>query len=663
MGAYLEIVKERTKVLTSDGRTIPCNYLHHPVYSRDCLLCAGLHYVFVRFAEDRTYAKGYEVRTAINLFLDFKVEYDRQNPSALQLSSLLQISPEVFRAYDFFVKRNRGPKGIATRLKGALKSVSKDHDDGMPSLVLPLLDEVEERPAEPLTEACFNQISDAFRKHVDQLYEKIKFRDLVAAATPYVMTDHISSFACLHRWVPEATRTLNTLLLNGHPFKVGHEEFSGACRRTHDARFAPDPANVVEAIYARYNHPKIRYKRRQTQILISLDDLFQLYFPTAMDQAVIFAFIQLQTGWNKETVMAIDGDNFEHVMTGALNVNLKLICSEKQRSQSVGKPFFDPKQYFAASDSKDKYSAYNLINLARELSKPLAHLEVECGSERAKEGHNPLFLCIRNYAQMCATTTVGGALPGRFLSVANKSMWEGGIKKFFEIFEVHENGQRFRTVGQLSSRLRPTWIRFHRDNKARPLSLIAAQQGHNSTLTTDVHYDSSGGAMQVRRDRLRSELGEVVQVLRKRNFKGILGKTSAPSGETAPLRFFTIPGHEKSLWACSDSFKPDWPGFASSVPVGTKCSMLHQCLFCSRVYIFEDSLPFLMHRQAVIQKKLDSYRESDFDTPLADESAIIDYVLDEWGDDQALREAARYIRKYDKLMFEDVRSLSILFED
>lgn len=644
---------------SSDGRTIPCNYQSHPRFSAVCGLCAGLHYVFIRFVSGRTYAKGYELRTAINYFLDYAVEYEKGNPKELHLTGLLQISVEVFVGYDLFIKRKKGPKQLATRLKSALSMVARENDEGMPILSLPLLADSNSKVYEPLTEECFNQLSEALKRHIDSLYKKLEFRRVVEGALPYTVHEISASGQSLHTWVPEVERALKTLIVSGHPFVVPFDRFVHAFKK---ARGRDPVSNVVEVIYQRYNNGPLTRKAGAKK-LPHLGEVFELYYPTAIDQVAIAIFIELQTGWNKETVMAIDGENFEHPLTGAIKSSQALVVSEKQKSQSTGKPYLDPKTFLAPSCKQDKYSAYNLISLAKALSEPLAGLPVECNSDREVANLNPLFLCMRHFEVMTRTTTRTGSRPGRFLSAGNKGPWRDGVKGFFESYDVRENGTRLSIADDLKCRLRPTWIRYVRDKKKRPLSVVALQQGHGSIETTDVHYDNSGPAMQKRRERLRSELNDVANLLRQRKFKGMLGKRGTETVSLASFRIFTIPGHEKSLWACMDPFKADWPGSSSRIPIGTKCSEIPQCLFCSQVCIFEDSLPFLMERQAIIQSELQDRQEPAFNSPLADELRIIEYIFDEWGDEQALKNAARYSRQHPDLLPRHMRSLSILFED
>jgi hypothetical protein len=362
-------------------------------------------------------------------------------------------------------------------------------------------------------------------------------------------------------------------------------------------------------------------------------------------------------------VLALDGENFEHVLTGALNTSQALISSEKQKSQSTKNPFHSPKTFLAPSSKTDKYSAYRLVHLAKELSIPFSGFPVDSTSDKSMRGQNRLFMAMRDFKSMSATSSRTGSRPGRYISLTHKAAWEGGIAAFLEKYEIREHGNQLRSVGEISGRLRPTWIRYMRDKNDRPLSVIALQQGHKSIETTDVHYDSSGPAMQLRRERLSVELNRVTDLLRNKQFKGLISRKDNAPPNMAPLRIFTIPGHERSLWACGDSFKPDWPGSRLRVVTGEKCSEIPRCLFCSRIYIFEDSLPFLISRQLIIQEQLENLEETPFNSPLSDELKIIEFIFDEWGDERALKEAARYVRQHPNLLPADMNSLTALLEE
>ena len=655
---YLTVVATMRFAESSDGRTIPCNYQNHPRFAPECELCSGLHYVFIRFSSGRIYSKCYELRTAINFFLDFAISYENGNPRELHLNNLLQITAEVFFGYDLFIKRLNGAKGLATRLKSAFFKVALGHDEGMPILTLPMLGTPTSVSFEPLTKACFKQLSDALKRHIDELYEKIEFRLTVEKSEPYT-SQEISALGPLHKWNPDLNRVVKTLIVHDHPFVVSLGSFVDSLKKSR-RYIATD--NVVEQIYCRFSHYSL-LNYTTTKKIITLGEVFESFFPTAMDQVAIAIFVELQTGWNKETIMSTDGDNFEHPLTGALNSLQVLLVSEKHKSQSTGKPYKNPKTFMAPSNKLDKYSAFNLINLAKKLSEPLATLPIECTSEREIKDISPLFLCMRHILAVSHTKSSSGGGLGRFTSAGNVQAWRYGMKLFFEKYEIIEKGVRFTSAKDLNGRLRPTWIRYVRDNKKSPLSLVALQQGHKSIETTDVHYDSSGMAMQQRRERLRTELNNVANLLKQRKFKGMIGKKMADFPNFASMRIFTIPSYDKSLWGCSNSSKPDWPGSGTRFSTSMKCSAIDQCLFCSQVCIFEDSLPFLMERQISIQSELQDCQEPSYKSPLADELRIIEYIFDTWGDEQALKQAARYMRQHDDLLPRDMRLLSIIFED
>jgi hypothetical protein len=667
---YLTVERQRTHVESLDGCLISCNYLAHPRFLRNCNLCAGLHYVFVRFTPGRTYSKGYELRTAVAFFLDYVEIYEKANPTSFRLTEISHITTEVFLGFDSHLKKLRAPKShltktrvpknLAGRLKGALETVARDQSDGMPLLALPRIREDDYVVREPLSDGCFAQLTAALKTHIDLIYDKLDFRKKVDASAPYTWDELTATTSSISACYPDNDRSLKTLIDHGHPFGITQEAFVQSMRL---AKSNEDPTNVVEAIYHRYSNGNTA--NNQTAVkFINLEDLLEMYFPTALDQAAIAIFIELQTGWNKETVMSIDGDSFTHPLAGAFESSQVLIVSEKQRSQSYGKPYLAPKTFRASSSKVDRHSAYRLIELAKVLSSPLVDVQIECTSKWSLQGFNPLFLCMRPFTVMSrCTSSRGGNVPGRLLSISNKGPWRDGTRGFFKRYEVNEAGVRMKSARDFSGRLRPTWIRFVRDQRNRPLSVVALQQGHASIETTDVHYDSSGPAMQARRERLRDELFDIVNLLRQKKFRGLIAKRKTAPVDNGRFRIFVVPGHERALWTCMDPLKPDWPGSQEQAMVGSRCSELSQCLFCSQVCITEDSLPFLMKRLEVLQLELSALIETVFDTPLADELEIIEYIIDEWGDEKAVKDAARYLRQHPNLLPPNMNDLSLLFED
>ena len=68
-----------------------------------------------------------------------------------------------------------------------------------------------------------------------------------------------------------------------------------------------------------------------------------------IDAAAIYLMLAIQTGWNKETILSIDPNNYEHVLSGTLSENQSIIFSEKHRSQDSNLPYSSSKEFIAPS--------------------------------------------------------------------------------------------------------------------------------------------------------------------------------------------------------------------------------------------------------------------------------------------------------------------------
>ena len=646
---YLSIGRDQAVTSSSDSTDIRSTYFNHPRFSFDCDFCQALHYLFIRYVPMASYSRGYTLRACINQLLDYTVEYEKGNPSKLHLNHISLLNAEIFQGFKLYVARMALSAENPSRLRGALIKVAKSFDEGFPLLTLPSGNKIVYESHEPLSAEALESLGAALKCYVDELTAKIEFRRIVDSAIPYTVAEVLSCYASkpsgeeflidLGEWNPDPARMLKTLIDHGYPLWVDSQTFSS---KYHLAKKNDVESDIILLIL-----------NRCLKGFSSIDEALRLYFPTATDQAVIVLFLMLQTGWNKETVTSIDKDRFEHELTGALDVDNVLIFSEKNKSQGLNVPFSKPKQFMALSSKSDKYSAYNLILLARKLSSPFFSLDA-----LAPSGHNrspnPLFSVIRrSYVHLSYSSSM-------HLTVTNHHYWMIGVNEFLSANPIFDSGRRLKTSIDIVGRLRPTWIKYERDTHKSPLSVIALQQGHNSIETTDIHYDSSPQAMQDRRHRLRSELESILTTLKEKKFKGILGKKNDITVDRSIKRVFSIPGHSFSLWACTDPQSPDFHGHERVIDSGANCSSIPNCMFCSRVCLTEESLPFLMHRKERINDLTDG--KFGYASKMKEELNIIDYVLDEWGDESALIKAARYLRKNMSKMPQDFSSLEILFE-
>ncbi|WP_122762698.1 hypothetical protein [Pseudomonas viridiflava] len=139
--------------------------------------------------------------------------------------------------------------------------------------------------------------------------------------------------------------------------------------------------------------------------------------------------------------------------------------------------------------------------------------------------------------------------------------------------------------------------------------------------------------------------------------RGLLRKhVQAQSSEK--WKVFRIPGQKKALWACADQTKPDWVGSEIIARTGKKCWAIKQCIFCSKLRVFEDSLPYIIERESHISELLES-GEGDFTSRYTKELEALQFILDEWGDEDDILAATKYRKRHGPLLPRDLDILAI----
>ncbi|MFK3973611.1 hypothetical protein ACI2KS_23105 [Pseudomonas sp. NPDC087358] len=633
------------KVVARNGRVVPAKYLNHPYFDKTSNLCLTLHYAFVRYVPTVAHTHGHATGRAINLFFDYLAEHRAINPAALHPRQYTDISIEIQLGFQDYLLRTGGTPLHAEALKKCANSVARNYGT-IPMVMIAHINRRQPKPTEPLSDGAYDALTAALVRHTDKLYQKLEWRKLVDAAIPLSQESVDAHQGPVCKWVPEHTRSLKTLLNHGFPMQLSLEQIYEFTGRPNLTSFTRIRTEVLKAIGHKYIVQSVSG--------IKLDQLLEMYFPTVIDQCAIGLFLMLQSGWNKETVLSIDGNDFEHILTGSIDDDMAVIFSEKFRSQSNGLPYDAPKQMTASSDKNDKYSIYNLIILAGNLSKPLQGFEFDTdpfqnvGFER-----NELFLFLRTFGDWYKNGS-------RHSSINIVNSWQYGIESFLREYEIIDNGRRLTKTGELARRLRSTWLKHKK--RTMPMGMISAHFGHSDPSTTDVYYNSSGAAMQERKERLRTELDAVVELLVTGQFRGLLGKR-ANDQASAAVTLFTIPGHDRPMWGCEDQTSPDWKGHEDQVAHGKRCFRMEKCIGCSQIRLFDDSLPYLLERVSHIEHELDSENSSARNDDLEWEKQLLEHLIQDCHDDDEINAAARYRRKHSPLLPRDLSSLRVIFDE
>ena len=713
-----------TEVITSTGRTVSSRYLTNANYLPATNICGCLHWVFLLYCPTRNHARAYLLRDAIDLFLDFMQEHNSHNPVPLQITKYTDINSEIFNRYIGYV-RDIGETLLKPEiLKSAIKLVAEETGK-LPLLTLPIvkLDDKKSKNT-PLSNQGFETLEFALTKHTNVLWDKLVFREAVESAQPYTAAeindqvrpahtrlrilqsvhyfrtnnikprksmwltrlskcpdpelsgladdpdtamqklqsiylrdiDVIPSFDTsrdplagmfMANWEPDYPRVMKTFLLHGYPFGMSLDYLYDELRRKHMYNLEVGCEDVIKLLIHRFTAAN----RKDGLFLPMIDEVLGLYYPTVVDMTAILLFMMLQSGWNKETALSLDKDNFEHLLTGTIEEAVKVVFAEKSRSQGQDKPYTTAKRIEIPTSGVDPYSFYNLIQLAKCLSEPLTaypidHLPLNMTDDQM----NSLFLCVRLREDW--------SRGGRLTSISYTKTFAVCVKHFLAQYEVVDNGKRLKTAIELTRRLRPTWLLHKkRDN---PVALLSMTMGHVSRDTTDIFYDNSAAAHDERLQRLRSELEAVIALLRARKFKGLLGK-HAQALASQTWKVFHVPGQEKAMWACADQKKPNWVGSEIIATTGKKCWKIKECIFCSQLRIFKDSLPYIIERESHLNELLET-DEGGFSSRFVKELEALRYILDEWGDYDEIKEASRYRRDKGPLLPRDLDLLELIFE-
>ncbi|WEK29593.1 MAG: hypothetical protein P0Y58_22275 [Candidatus Pseudomonas phytovorans] len=710
-------------VLTRSGKSVTCSYVLSPNYRADSALCQSLDLIFREYTPERNPTLAYTLRAGIQHLLDYVNLFNKGQPAPLRVNSLSDLSVEVFVGFINYILDQGTPLASVVALKGAIQGFARETGK-IPLIQLPKIPNGKRQGRPPLSPEGFDTLEKALLAHVEKIREKLEFRKLAEAALPYTAqeimdsvkppaTKHnifawyrhflsndpapstrfgeellkkrlkesddpelraagekkyyfsafkeiydrdISNFAFgsyknpfaigFSSWKIDYPRAIKTLLNYGFPFEYDLKDITENYKSS-GVNSVHEDCPVKLILYHAYlgHNPHATGKRG------SVDDLMGLYYPTRVDMVAILIFMMFQSGWNKETTLNIDKDDFEHFMTGTVESAIKVVWSEKFRSQGKGKPFEAPKRISLPTRSDDPVSFYNLIHIARELSEPLAKYPLDrIPPAGAMKGPNYLFLHMMGWGEWCRL--------GRHTSSAFPNFFGLGVKHFLELYEVTEDGKRLTRTSELTGRLRPTWLLYKK--KHNPIALLSMTMGHQDRDTTDIFYDNSAAAKEKRLSRLRSELEEVITLLRTKQFTGLLGKR-AQADASAKLKIFHIPGKDKPLWGCANQENPDWLGSEIIASTGSKCFAIQHCIFCSQIRIFEDSLPYLMEREAHLSELLDGDTNTG-SSRITAERNVIQFILDEWGDEDEIEAAARYRRYNSPLLPSDLSILEIIFE-
>lgn len=433
-----------------------------------------------------------------------------------------------------------------------------------------------------------------------------------------------------------------TIYLSGFPFKINDKKFlnhlKNLANSSKQCTATTDIESLINIFILRYRARKSEHKGNifYDRENISFIDFVNSLYVSPEEITTINLMFMIQTGWNLESVCKMDLNYFEHAISKGIDSDIALLVSSKRRGQGKRVPYVVEKKIIAPSDTKDKYSAYNLVRLFIEITEPLRHGKMY--QDIVNElGYEPITIYLK-------TKSIKGL---KYLEVLTSHRNNISAKNIIERFEIYENGKKLSGLG-ITARLRPTWLRLKKKTGASRTTL-SMLMGHQHGDTKDIFYDNSAVAKADRIYRIEEELNAVDKSLRNKTFKGQLVpltkklKSNNKKDLTRDGHIFFDDENNRLISLCNNSSNPDWHGFEKYITSGEKCFYLRKCLHCSQSRITEDTLPYVIDRARYIdtQERILSYFE--FSNLYADEKLAIDWILDNWINEKDIEEAEIFV--------------------
>ena len=354
----------------------------------------------------------------------------------------------------------------------------------------------------------------------------------------------------------------------------------------------------------------------------SFQDILDHLLPSEEEAYAIRDAICLETGWSPDLASRIDPNDFvfDNIDPDADFCFLKTV---KVKGTQRGNPYLEGKSMFYPSNKHKEDSAYNLILLWLERTKPLR--QTECYATLVDElGFEPLFIVVRDLV----TIQKNGAL-----KVIHP------ISSNINISPIQRTRNKKLGFTFDPRQLRPTQSYFRSKDQKVSLALQVTLFGHSSSAVTEEFYQSGSHFQQDRKDRLSLALAEIDESIRDGSFAGELIPLREKKALTDKIyTVFSDHANRNPIAICSDPHNPSWAGHKSRVKPGQVCNFFSKCLLCSRSQIFSDNLPFVVDRYLYLEKKKRALREDQFSIH-QDEYNAAKNVVDSWPYPEDVEEA------------------------
>jgi hypothetical protein len=351
--------------------------------------------------------------------------------------------------------------------------------------------------------------------------------------------------------------------------------------------------------------------------------------------------VQINTGWNLESVLALTDDVDAHVTDDLIDPeNYVVIQSTKRRSQDNG-----GKAVFHRCSRHKQFSTYRLLKYVESIVTKYK------GCQSYKTGRLWQH-AVRSSAAMTQLISYCGESTSD-LHYASK-------------FSLRRHSFTYFNEGSINhGRIRTSYETL-REQQGLPLAVISQDMDHADQETTVVHYASDKTSNAVKDVKIAEYQEQIIEDLRHYECRAVeslslaklrdairqsrseaerkkqLQKAAKAIGlDERGILHLISPEGQTYIVACRDSLNPTWASHEEYLKPGQHCSFFNKCGGCRQAVIFPEALPYIARRQLDLEQLRKELNTFEWMSDYGEEWDAWDGVLNDWSDREQVDAARR----------------------
>lgn len=347
-----------------------------------------------------------------------------------------------------------------------------------------------------------------------------------------------------------------------------------------------------------------------------------------------FLYIQLNTGWNQESVMALTDCLDAHIEQDLVDEHYCIIYSTKQRTQ---------KTVSHRSNMKSPMSVYRILRFVE--------------AQVTKHKQSPHYIS----GVLWQFIPTKNLWPQHQKMLAAMDLWNnpGFSRSFLKRHEI-DLGLPSKIPGIEARKIRTTY-QTRRREQGLSTEAMKDLMGHENIDTTARYYDSDSGSNELKNRQIRNFQNEhlddfknyqarLVNSATLQDLRDSVARSSSKKAyeiaatklgnmTTAEVIHLLSPQGQTYIAACTNSNAPSWNDADKFISPGDKCRLFNRCCMCDKAIIFKESLPWVVRRIADLEALRLRIPAHDWTLNYAEELSGWEWILSNWSNPAEIAEA------------------------